>query len=97
MKLNFNFPVLDVKKQPVSDEKGKAVNIAMILANTMINPSVKVGDSLKKQVLAWKIAEEKEIEIDDADFTLIREIINLKDVFAPSVQAQLLLYIDSIK
>lgn len=97
MNLNFNFPVVDVKKQPVLDEKGKPVSIAMILANAMLSPNIKAGDALKKQVLAWKIGEEKEIEVDEADFNLIKEIINSKEVFAPAVQAQLLLYLDSIK
>jgi len=96
MKLDFNFNIKDLSGNDVL-EQGKAIPMKNIFSNALISPAVKIGDVLKKWSLAQRIDKDGLVDIDEADLSLIKQIANEKDVFVPAVQAQLLLYLDSIK
>jgi hypothetical protein len=105
MKLNFNFPITDLSGQPIEqaiempDKSIKKETLFMhkIFANTMISPNVKEGDVIKKNVLAEEIYQKGEIEVDEADFMLIKKIAELPDIFAPRVKYLLSSYLNTVK
>ena len=88
-KLNFNFKIKDLAQKEIPDS-----DIYLFIANNLIHPEFKEGDAIKKYNLATRIYNDKYIEVDDADFKLIKKST---DLLAPLAKAQILLYLDSIK
>jgi len=96
MKLNFDFPIKDLNGQNIK-ENGQEVHFYKILGMSIMSPEIKIGDVIKKFNLATKIYNDKEVDVDDADLQILKEIVKTSNVFVPLVQAQLLIYLNSIK
>jgi hypothetical protein len=96
MNLDFNFSIKDLEGKEIK-ENGTVVLVNKLFAGALINPACKKGDVLKKWELAQKIFKEGVLEVDAADFNLLKDIAKEPELFAPIVQAQLILYFNSIK
>ena len=93
MKLNFNFKLKDLEGKDLSN----APIVNKIIGNILISPNFKQGDVMKKFLLAQKIYQNLEIEVDESDFSLIKQACESKDALAPLAQAQILIYLNKVK
>jgi hypothetical protein len=92
------FMVLDFTIE-IQDYKGNAIqgDLADLIANLLLNKEFTGGGDIKKFVLAQKIYTDKTVEIDDADYNLIKDAINFKgrqDMIGAAIRAPLLLELE---
>lgn len=95
MKLNFDFPIKGLDGKDIVENNIK-VMMKNIFSDHILHPEVKIGDVVKKYSLAQKIYAGGDIELDEADFNLLKEISKLNNIFTPLVQAQLINYFNSV-
>ena len=73
-KINFNQPVLSLKNEPMIVDK-EPMNIKYIVAN-LLSTSKAEKSAIRQLDLALRIYNsEKEINIEDADYEIIKKII----------------------
>lgn len=93
MKINFKCPILNEKQKPMDD-----VDSAHLTSLALLSPRFHEGDLIKKYSLATKIDVEKEIEIDDADFNLVKKALEfVESGLTPIAAAQILIHINNEK
>jgi len=95
-KVNFNQPILNLESKPMNIGPNAQLSMKDIVANAICAYKGK-QNAVKLLDLALKIYNAKEdLEIDDTDFTLIKNIITGGDTTV-LVKGQIEKYLDSIE
>ena len=91
MKFNFNIELIDLFGKKFEGDTKE------VIANTLLNPAIK-GNDVKRYALATKIFEQGEIEIDVADFNLVKNCVsNENSGIIPIAKAQILIAFEEYK
>ncbi len=99
MKINCNEIITGLDGSPLkyNDDIGvHELTVGTVLSNILISSST--GGKMKMTVLAQKFYSDDEVMLDDADFGMIREIVNSSSAYQNNlVPGKLLIYLDSLK
>lgn len=91
MKIKLNTPLKDLSGEPIADG-GKNFTFGQALAS--IVSASDTGGKMKLYVLATKLFNEKDIDVDEADLSLIKNAVASTKVYANALitgQCELLL------
>jgi hypothetical protein len=95
MLVNFVFELKHLNGNIIKEgegEKQRPIDSSVLIGNILINPSFKGGDDVKKYLLAQRIVQEKEFNVDKADFELIKNAVECKELSVPTIyKAQIIL------
>lgn len=94
MKIKTNTTIKDLKGVTLKNEDGE-VTLGEVLSNVLL--ADKSGGKMKMFVLAEKLFKSKEIELDDADFSLIKGSVEKSEIYGNLVLGQTLLILEGIK
>jgi hypothetical protein len=93
MKINFDCILKNEKHEIIKD-----VNSTHLIGLALLSYQFKEGDLVKKYNLQTQITQNKEIDVDDSDFALIRKAVAFPESsLAPVVAAQILIHMDNEK
>lgn len=91
MKLNLKESIKSLKGEALKGEDGE-FTVGQALANILSNS--KAGGKMKLFILAQKCYKDKEIELDSADLSLIKETVKQSDIYNTLVLGQVELYLE---
>ncbi len=83
MKIELKQPILGLDDKPLIHENGKELTVGEALANILITTEVRTATALKLRVLTEKFYRdtETEVELDDADLNLVKEIVKASKAY----------------
>lgn len=98
-KIQTSVPIVNLNGDKIQSEDGKNLTIGVVLANIILSPHAnkKGFRPLKSWELAQKLYKNPEVEVDNADFIQIKEIVENSDTFSTMVVAQVLEALEKIK
>lgn len=96
IKIDCKQKLLDLKGDPIKDSHGKEFTFGEGFSEVLIGN--KSGGKMKMLVLAEKFYKEDFVELDDADFALLKSACESTEVFMNNlVPGRLLVYLESLK
>lgn len=84
-------------KDKLKDLKGKDIDLTIGEAIGNILLAHKAGGKMKMYVLAQKMVKDGKVEVDDADFELIKGAIEVTEAYVNLVSGQLLVLLSELK
>lgn len=95
MKIKTNEAIKDLKGIAIKKDGKDNFTVGDALANILV--SDKVGGKMKMFILAQKCANDKEIDVDKADISMIRDAVDRTEQYNNLVNGQLLVMLDDLK
>ena len=96
MKINTKKVLNSLKGTPLKNESNEPLTVGETLSNIMT--SYKAGGKMKTFILAKSFMEKDEVDLDEADFSLVKTACEQDEVYISSVvSGQLLVYLSEIK
>lgn len=91
-KIKTNQTFVNLRNEEISMENKEKLNLGMVLAEILLVPhqDKKGFRPLKAWDLAQKFYKEKEVEIDNADFAQLKELVENNAAYIPMITAQAL-------
>ncbi len=94
MKINTSTIICDLKGKAIKNG-AEDFTLGDALSNILV--SSKTGGKMKLYVLATKLAQEKTVDVDDADFKMIKDCCEQSEAYTPLISGQLLLLLEDLK
>lgn len=96
MKINTRVVLMNFKGEPIKTEEKVPLTVGEALSNILLVH--KMGGKMKCFVLAEKLFKDKEVEVDDADFSLLKTATEESEAYGSSiVTGQLLRFLATVK
>lgn len=94
MKINTQIVLKDLKGKEVED-KGVKFMLGDALSNILI--SAKEGGKMKMYTLATKLANDKSVDVDASDLSMIKEAVRKTEIYNALVAGQCELILEDVK
>ncbi len=96
VKIKSDTPIVDAAGEPVSNGEGQTLTVGMALSQIMM--STNVGGAAKHYILGTKFFQQKAVELDEADFGLVKRAIQGTQIYGQSslVPGQLEIFLDAL-
>lgn len=95
MKINTQTPIKTLAGEPIKNGTEGNFTIGLALSNILIEN--KQGGKMKMFILAQKFFNDKEIDIDEADFNLVKSAVESTENYNNLVNGQILQILSDIK
>lgn len=95
--IDFNIPL---KHLDTKDEEGATLpgSVPKLIGDILLNPSFKEESSVRKLLLAQKIAKDEKVTMSKVDFDLVLKAIKQAgNMIAPLIERQILLVLENTK
>lgn len=93
MKINAKETIKNMDGEDAKGAEGVVLTVGMAIANVLL--SAKEGGKMKMFVLAKKFWDDKMVEVDEADLSMIKIAVEKTDIYNTLVIGQLLLLLNS--
>lgn len=96
MKINTKIVLKNLKGEPLKTDSETPLTVGEALSNILLFD--KAGGKMKCFILAEKCYKQNAIEIDEADFSLIKDSVGRSEAYPSSiVTGQLLVFLEGLK
>jgi hypothetical protein len=96
MKINTKKVLNSLKGEPLKNEDKLPLTVGETLSNIMTN--YKAGGKMKTYILAKKFMDNDEVDLDEADFSLVKTACEQDESYLSSiVSGQILVYLNELK
>lgn len=96
MKIDLKQPIKDLAGKPIINPDKTDFTFGQALSEILV--SADTGGKMKLFTLAQKIYTEKQIEVDEADFKLIKDSVEQTKAYTNAIVAgQILVYLEGLK
>lgn len=68
-------PVVNLAGLPMAGQDNKILTVGVAIANILQGTADKAFDVFKSQIMSKKFVESKDVEIDEADLEILKEIV----------------------
>lgn len=87
--------LINLKGDPLKDGSGEIYTIGT--ATGAVLSSDQAGGKMKLYILASRFAKDDVVELDEADFSLVKTCIERTQIFTPLISGQLLMLIEAME
>lgn len=94
MKIKTSTVLKDLSGKALKNEDGE-LTLGEVLSNVLL--AEKAGGKMKMYVLAEKLFKSKEIDLDEADFSLVKSLVEKSDIYGNLVLGQTLIILEDLK
>ncbi len=96
MKINTQQELKDLAGKPLTDETGEKAKLGRVISTMLLG--AEEGGKMKMFVLAQKFYNDKVVELDSSDFSLVKSIVEKSKAFPNAlVTGQVALILENLK
>jgi hypothetical protein len=95
MKLKLTQPIKSFKDEPLKNPEGEIFTLGEALANIFANS--RQGGKMKAYILGKKFYNDKEIELDAADLSLVKETVKQSSSYNHLIEGQIEEMLERVK